>query len=238
MNIEKIFSLSFKLFNSTIASVLPFIALYSIFSILINYLTGFSEFLDLSLLSESSTPYDLISVSCTYGMNLLYSILIIQFIFSKINNIPIKLNFNLIIKSAFRITGIYLIIFFPAILITFILIPLIGENITLLLLAIPILYFITFFSSYLIINEQKNIFESIILSYVLIKENLSKVAVLAGLNIIFIFIMFYLATIISSIFPIIINHILANIQSYFISIFNIQFYYLIKTQNNHQNFSE
>ena len=235
MNIEKIFSLSFKLFNATIRSVLPFIVLYSIFFILINYFTNFSEFSEEYLLSTTNNTYDLLSLFIVYGINLLYSIVIIQFIFSKITNTSI--NLNLVTISALRITGLYIIIFMPSILIIISLFSFIPAA-DIFLLAIPVLYFITFFSQYLIIAQQKNIVESIILSYNIVKQNLSKVIILVFINITFIILMVYLAAIIGSVLPIAINSILLNIQSYFISIFNIQFYYLITSQANEKHFSE
>jgi len=235
MNIEKIFSLSFKLFNATIRSVLPFIVLYSIFFILINYFTNFSEFSEEYLLSTTNNTYDLLSLFIVYGINLLYSIVIIQFIFSKITNNSI--NLNLLTISALRITGLYIIIFMPSILISISLFSFIPAA-DIFLLAIPVLYFITFFSQYLIIAQQKNIVESIILSYNIVKQNLSKVIILVFINITFIILMVYLAAIIGSVLPIAINSILLNIQSYFISIFNIQFYYLITSQSNEKYFSE
>ena len=235
MNIEKIFLLSFKLFNTTIRSVLPFIALYSMCFIFINYFTNFSEFSEEYLLSTPNNTYDLISLFIIYGINLVYSILIIQFIFSKINKT--RINLSLIIISALRITGLYIIIFIPSILISISLFSFIPAA-DIFLLAIPFLYFITFFSQYLIIAQQKNIIESIILSYNLVKQNLSKVIILVFINIMFIILMVYLATIIGSVLPIVINSILLNIQSYFISIFNIQFYYLITSQANEKYFSE
>ena len=235
MNIEKIFSLSFKLFNATIKSVLPFIVLYSIFFIFINYFTNFSEFSEEYLLSTPNNTYDLLSVFIVYSINLVYSIVIIQFIFSKINNTSI--NLNLITISALRITGLYIIIFMPSILISISFFSFIPAA-DILLLAIPVSYLITFFSQYLIISQQKNIVESIILSYKIVKQHLSKVIILVFINIIFIIMMVYLAAIIGSVLPIAINSILLNIQAYFISIFNIQFYYFITSQANEKYFSE
>ena len=209
--------------------------MYSIFFILINYFTNFSEFSEEYLLSTTNNTYALLSLFIIYGINLLYSIVIIQFIFSKITNTSI--NLNLITISALRITGLYIIIFMPAILISISLFPFIPAA-DIFLLAIPVLYFITFFSQYLIIAQQKNIVESIILSYNIVKQNLSKVIILVFINITFIILMVYLAAIIGSVLPIAINSILLNIQSYFISIFNIQFYYLITSQANEKYFSE
>ena len=86
MNIDKIFYKSFKFFNDTINSVLPFIVFYSIIIILINYLFGSSELSEENLLLYSISIESIISLLITYFINLLYSILIIQFIFSKIKS--------------------------------------------------------------------------------------------------------------------------------------------------------
>ena len=229
MNIDKLFSSSFKLFNATISSILPFIVLYSIFFILVNYFFGFSTNSENYLLLSPNVN-DLISLLITYIINLFYSILIIEFIFSKMNAQKITVNINYIIISAYRITGLYFIIFIPAIIISMSLVPIIPIA-DILLLAIPILYFITFFSQYLIIEKQYNIIGSIIVSYTIIKDNLSKVFILIFLNIMFIMLMLYLSIIIGQFLPIA-NAILLNVQLYFISIFNIQFYYIINS--NHQ----
>ena len=122
------------------------------------------------LLSTPNNTYDLLSVFIVYSINLVYSIVIIQFIFSKINNTSI--NLNLITISALRITGLYIIIFMPSILISISFFSFIPAA-DILLLAIPVSYLITFFSQYLIISQQKNIVESIILSYKIVKQHLS-----------------------------------------------------------------
>ena len=233
MNIDKLFSSSFKLFNATISSILPFIVLYSIFFILVNYFFGFSANSENYLLLSPNVN-DLISLLITYIINLFYSILIIEFIFSKMNAQKITFNINYIIISAYRITGLYFIIFIPAIIISMSLVPIIPIA-DILLLTIPILYFITFFSQYLIIEKQYNIIGSIIMSHTIIKDNLSKVFILIFLNIMFIMLMLYLSIIIGQFLPMA-NAILLNVQLYFISIFNIQFYYIINS--NHQVFPD
>jgi len=103
---------------------------------------------------------------------------------------------------------------------------------------IPLLLFITIFSNYLIIDNQKNIIESIIGSYQIITNNLSETLILLMINIVFIFFIIILSVIGGQILPIILSSILINILNYFISIFNIQFYYLINSQFNGKNINE
>jgi len=103
---------------------------------------------------------------------------------------------------------------------------------------IPFLLFITIFSNYLIINNQKNIMESIIGSYQIIADNLSETLILVMINIVFIFFIIVLSVIGEQIMPMVLSSILINILNYFISIFNIQFYCLIKPQFNGQNINE
>ncbi|MDC0145392.1 hypothetical protein OAI93_02215 [bacterium] len=103
---------------------------------------------------------------------------------------------------------------------------------------IPLLLFITIFSNYLIINNQKNIVESIIGSYQIIVNNLSETLILVMINIVFIFFIIIVSVIGGQILPIILSSILINILNYFISIFNIQFYYLINSKFNSANINE
>ena len=237
MNIEKIFSVSTKLFNDTIRSILPFILLYSIFAIFINYFSQISK-LSEELIIAPTNFFDVIMLLISYSINLLYSILIIQFIISKRNHSNLKFNLNSIMQMAIKITTLYLIIFIPGIIlwiITNIIINLRLANIFLLL--IPFLYLITFFSQYFIIEKQKNIFESILLSYSLITKNVNKFFVLMAINFFFLIIIFYIAIFLGQ-FMISINSILINIQLYFITIFNIQYYFYLKKTEDKVSFDE
>jgi len=113
-----------------------------------------------------------------------------------------------------------------------------NANASFLLGIIPFFLFITIFANYLIINNQKNIIESIIGSYQIITNNLSETLILVMINIVFIFFIIIVAFIGGNILPIVFSSILINILNYFISIFNIQFYYLINSQFNGKNINE
>lgn len=233
MNIEKILSLSFSLFNKTLRSILPFIVFYNILVIFITYFFSIESVIDSSIM----TVHTIIPVSFIYIIQLLYFILITQFIFNKIKKTKIRFNIIIVIQSFLRIIGVYLLILVLPIIIIMGLISLHSGSFFLLGI-IPLLLFITIFSNYLIINNQKNIIESIIGSYQIISNNLSETLILVMINIIFIFFIITVSIIVEDALPIVLNSILINILNYFISIFNIQFYYLINFQCNGQNINE
>ena len=106
MNIEKIFSLSFKIFNQTIRFVLPFIVFYTIFLFLVN--VDINQIIESEGSSNVSTLYSAPQLLIIMVMQLLYFILMTQFIFSKINNIKISFNLKLVIESLFKIIGLYI----------------------------------------------------------------------------------------------------------------------------------
>ena len=233
MNIETIFLLSFKIFNKTLRSVLPFIVFYNIFVILITYFFSVDSIIDSSIITLQA----IIPLLFIYIIQLLYFILITQFIFNKIKKTKIRFNIIIVIQSLLRIIGLYLFTLVPPIIIIMGLISL-NSGSSFLLGVIPLLLFITIFSNYLIINNQKNIVESIIGSYQIIVNNLSETLILVMINIVFIFFIIIVSVIGGKILPIVLSSILINILNYFISIFNIQFYYLINSKFNSVNINE
>jgi len=233
MNIEKIFALSLKNFNKTLRSVLPFIVFYNIFVIFITYFFSIESIIDSSII----TLQTIIPLLFIYIIQLLYFILITQFIFNKIKKTKIRFNIIIVIQSLLRIIGVYLLILVPPIIMIMGLISL-NVGSFFLLGIIPLLLFITIFSNYLIINNQKNIVESIIGSYQIIVNNLSETLILVMINIVFIFFIIIVSVIGGQILPIVLSSILINILNYFISIFNIQFYYLINSKFNSANINE
>jgi len=233
MNIETIFSLSFKIFNKTLRSIIPFILFYNIFVILISY---FFEIENITY-SIDTQLYTIIPLLSIYIIQLIYFILITQFIFNKINNTKIHFNIIRIIKSLINIIGLYLLIFIPPIIIITGLMS-INSGAFFLLGIIPILLFVTIFANYLIINNQKNIIESIIGSYKIITNHLSETIILVMINIVFVFFVIIITAIGNQILPIILSSFLVNILNYFISIFNIYFYYLLNSKFNRKNINE
>ena len=237
MNIEKIFSVSTKLFNDTIRSILPFILLYSIFFIYLNYFASFSKVSE-ELIIAPTNFFDVIILLITYSINLLYSILIIKFIMNKTKNSNLKFNINSIMKMAIKITALYLIIFIPGFILWIITNMTINFRIAnIFLLLIPFLYFVTFFSQYFIVEKEKDLFESILLSHSLIAKNLNKFFILILINFFFLIVIFYI-TIFLGQFMISINSILINIQLYFVTIFNIQYYFYLNQSMNKVSFDE
>ena len=233
MNIETIFSLNFKIFNKTLRSIIPFILFYNIFVILISY---FFEIENITY-SIDTQLYTIIPLLSIYIIQLIYFILITQFIFNKINNTKIHFNIIRIIKSLINIIGLYLLIFIPPIIIITGLMS-INSGAFFLLGIIPILLFVTIFANYLIINNQKNIIESIIGSYKIITNHLSETIILVMINIVFVFFVIIITAIGNQILPIILSSFLVNILNYFISIFNIYFYYLLNSKFNRKNINE
>ena len=233
MNIETIFSLSFKIFNKTLRSIIPFILFYNIFVILISY---FFEIENITY-SIDTQLYTIIPLLSIYIIQLIYFILITQFIFDKINNTKIHFNIIRIIKSLINIIGLYLLIFIPPIIIITGLMS-INSGAFFLLGIIPILLFVTIFANYLIINNKKNIIESIIGSYKIITNHLSETIILVMINIVFVFFVIIITAIGNQILPIILSSFLVNILNYFISIFNIYFYYLLNSKFNRKNINE
>ena len=93
MNIEKILSLSFSLFNKTLRSILPFIVFYNILVIFITYFFSIESIIDSSIM----TVHTIIPVLFIYIIQLLYFILITQFIFNKIKKAKIRFNIIIVI---------------------------------------------------------------------------------------------------------------------------------------------
>ena len=225
MNIEKIFSPSFKIFSQTISSVVLFIIVYTVF------LSFFSIEMDKAF--SLSNDISIIYLFIAFFTQLLYFILVTQFIFHQITKTKIIFNIKFIIESIYKIIGLYILILVPSISIIIIFIS-IHQGASILFGIIPILLFITIFSNYIIINEQKNIFESIADSYVIVKNNLSEVLILVMINIIFLFFIVMLSSIGLAI-SLLFGSVLINIFNYFTSIFNIQFYYLLTSRSRNNN---
>ena len=102
---------------------------------------------------------------------------------------------------------------------------------------IPIFYFITYFSKYLIIDENQGVIESILTSYYMIKSNFIDFTKLVSINILMLFIIFYTIVLIGSFFENLLT-IIINIQFYFLTIFNVYFYFSLKSLNNEGTESE
>ena len=230
MNIEKIFSLSFNIFKHTVRSILSIIILYSISLLFIT--------IDIQIfvnsISENSSPEEVLelipikNVLIGVLIQLLYFILITQFIFHKINKTKVKFNLKLISQSIVKIIGLsILILILPIFIITIFIV--INQGASFLFGIIPFLIFVTIFSPYLIISQSENIMQSIFKSYMIVTNNLSAIIILIMINVAFWYLL-QIATSIGQILSPLIGVIVANILNYLFSIFNIQFYFLLKTK--------
>ena len=230
MNIEKIFSLSFKIFKHTVRSILSIIILYSISLLFIT--------IDIQIfvnsISDNSSPEEVLelipikNVLIGVLIQLLYFILITQFIFHKINKTKVKFNLKLISQSIVKIIGLsILILILPIFIITIFIV--INPGASFLFGIIPFLIFVTIFSPYLIISQSENTMLSIFKSYMIVTNNLSAIIILIMINVAFWYLL-QIATSIGQILSPLIGVIVANILNYLFSIFNIQFYFLLKTK--------
>ena len=221
MNIEKNFSLSFKIFKHTVQSILPFIILYTVCLFFVS--------IDIEIiLNRTEGDIPITNLVIGFVVQLLYFIFITQFIFHKINKTKVKFNLKLIIESIYKIIGLYALILIPPIFIITVLIS-INPGASFLFGIIPFLLFVTIFSNYLIINQSENIIQSIIKSYMIVTNNLSAVIILIMINIAFWFLI-NIAAALGQTFSPLIGIIFANILNYLVSIFNIQFYFLLNTK--------
>ena len=240
MNIEKIFSKGYQLFVQTFTTVAPAIVLYSLFnaglSIALDYIFGttnnMDDLLNSPLSSEEIPDINSMGILLNYFIlslcQMIYYVAFIQFIFSKIYKANLKFNLSASIKSAFKIIGIYILVTGAPLVISIIL----DDSGLLFMLGFFILYLITHFAPYFIINQNKNIIESMLLSYDLIKNNTFNYLLLRGMHLIITFIMlilflqFYSLQIVFLLKPVMIGF-----GTYLMWIFDVYFYYSANNTN-------
>ena len=102
---------------------------------------------------------------------------------------------------------------------------------------IPIFYFTTYFSKYLIIEQNQSIIESILTSYYMISSNFINFIKLLSINLLMLFVIFYTIVLIGSFSQHLIT-VIINIQFYFLTIFNVYFYFSLKSFDNEGDESE
>ena len=238
---EKIFIRSFDLFKKSIQRVLPYILFYGFIMILISIymLPQVQKNTDLEQQINDLINYNFFFyLILIYFLNSIYSILFTQFIIFKIKNK--KMVFNVMVIFKFLIKYILvdsIILIFPIILgliINFSFGTVIGDN---FLILIPLIYFITYFSKYLIIDKNQGVSESLLTSYFIIQSSFGLFLKFILVNFLFIVIIIYTSILIGNIFQFFSTAIL-NMQIYFISIFNIYFYYFIDSSNVTENIYE
>ena len=238
---EKIFTSSFDLFKKSIQRVLPYILFYGFMMILISIyiLPPTDKSIDFEQQLNDLINYNFFFyLILIYFLNSVYSILFTQFIIFKIKNKKIVFNVMEILKFLIKYIVIdSIILIFPimsGIIVNFSFGTVIGDN---FLILIPLIYFITYFSKYLIIDKNQGISESLFTSYYIIQSSFGLFLKFILVNFLFIVIIIYTSVLIGNIFQFFSTAIL-NMQIYFISIFNIYFYYFIKSSNNKENIYE
>lgn len=238
---EKIFTSSFDLFKKSIQRVLPYILFYGFMMILISIyiLPPTDKSIDFEQQLNDLINYNFFFyLILIYFLNSVYSILFTQFIIFKIKNKKIVFNVMEILKFLIKYIVIdSIILIFPimsGIIVNFSFGTVIGDN---FLILIPLIYFITYFSKYLIIDKNQGISESLFTSYYIIQSSFGLFLKFILVNFLFIVIIIYTSILIGNIFQFFSTAIL-NMQIYFISIFNIYFYYFIKSSNNKENIYE
>jgi len=239
--VEKIFTSSFDLFKKSIQRVLPYILFYGFMMILISIyiLPPTDKSIDFEQQLNDLINYNFFFyLILIYFLNSVYSILFTQFIIFKIKNKKIVFNVMEILKFLIKYIVIdSIILIFPimsGIIVNFSFGTVIGDN---FLILIPLIYFITYFSKYLIIDKNQGISESLFTSYYIIQSSFGLFLKFILVNFLFIVIIIYTSVLIGNIFQFFSTAIL-NMQIYFISIFNIYFYYFIKSSNNKENIYE
>tara|TARA_B100000900_G_scaffold413385_2_gene437244 strand:+ start:601 stop:1320 length:720 start_codon:yes stop_codon:yes gene_type:complete len=239
--VEKILISSYNLFTTSIQKVLPYILFYG-------FLMNFIAIYALPAIGETIENQQQINGLISYNFffyllliyffNSIYSILFTQFIISKIKNEKIVFNINLIFIFLVKFVAIdSFVLIFPIILgliVNFTFGTIIGDN---FLILIPLIYFITYFSKYLIIDKNLGISESLLTSYYIIQSRFGIFFKFILINFLFVVIILYTSILIGNILQFFSTAIL-NIQIYFISIFNIYFYYLIKPSNEIENIND
>ncbi len=238
---EKIFTSSFDLFKKSIQRVLPYILFYGFMMILISIyiLPPTDKSIDFEQQLNDLINYNFFFyLILIYFLNSIYSILFTQFIIFKIKNKKIVFNVMEILKFLIKYIVIdSIILIFPimsGIIVNFSFGTVIGDN---FLILIPLIYFITYFSKYLIIDKNQGISESLFTSYYIIQSSFGLFLKFILVNFLFIVIIIYTSILIGNIFQFFSTAIL-NMQIYFISIFNIYFYYFIKSSNITENIYE
>ena len=238
---EKIFTSSFDLFKKSIQRVLPYILFYGFMMILISIyiLPPTDKSIDFEQQLNDLINYNFFFyLILIYFLNSVYSILFTQFIIFKIKNKKIVFNVMEILKFLIKYIVIdSIILIFPimsGIIVNFSFGTVIGDN---FLILIPLIYFITYFSKYLIIDKNQGISESLFTSYYIIQSSFGLFLKFILVNFLFIVIIIYTSILIGNIFQFFSTAIL-NMQIYFISIFNIYFYYFIKSSNITENIYE
>jgi len=236
---EKFFNFSITTFRNSISSALPYILVYSLTNILISFFIQFPELnedLESSMGSFDENLFTYLVI--IFLLRSIYDISILKLIICKIKKQKIIFNIASMLNYLFRVMFIDIFWIFIPIALALLFFAFLGSSmIDYFFVLIPIFYLITYFSKYLIIDENQGVIESILTSYYMIKSNFIDFTKLVSINILMLFIIFYTIVLIGSFFENLLT-IIINIQFYFLTIFNVYFYFSLKSLNNEGTESE
>lgn len=230
---EKFFNFSITTFRTSIMSVLPYILVYSLINIFISYFIQFPELnQDFESNIDSFDENIFIYLLIIFLVRSIYDISILKLIICRIKKQKVIFNIVSMFTYLYKVVLIDIFWIFSPIALVFLFFTFTGSSITeYFFILIPTFYFITYFSKYLIIDENQGIIESILTSYYMIKSNFIEFIKLLSINLLMLFIIIYTIALLGSFFQLL-STIVISIQFYFLTIFNVYFYFSLKSLRN------
>lgn len=233
---ENFFNFSITTFRNSISSALPYILVYSLTNIFLSFFIQFPEFNEDLESSIDSFDINLFTyLLIIFFVRSIYDISILKLIICKIKKQKVIFNIASMLNYLHKVIIIDIVWIFIPIALALLFFTLTGSHmLDYFFILIPIFYFTTYFSKYLIIEQNQSIIESILTSYYMIKSHFIDFIKLISINLLMLFIIFYTIVLMGSFFPHLLT-IIINIQFYFLTIFNVYFYFSLKSFNDEGN---
>ena len=233
---ENFFNFSITTFRNSISSALPYILVYSLTNIFLSFFIQFPEFNEDLESSIDSFDINLFTyLLIIFFVRSIYDISILKLIICKIKKQKVIFNIASMLNYLHKVIIIDIVWIFIPIALALLFFTLTGSSmLDYFFILIPIFYFTTYFSKYLIIEQNQSIIESILTSYYMIKSHFIDFIKLISINLLMLFIIFYTIVLMGSFFPHLLT-IIINIQFYFLTIFNVYFYFSLKSFNDEGN---
>ena len=232
---EKFFNFSITTFRNSISSALPYILVYSLTNIFISFFIQFPELnedLESSMGSFDKNLFTYLLI--IFLLRSIYDISILKLIICKIKKQKVIFNITSMLIYLYKVVLIDVFWIFSPIALALLFFAFSGSTmIDYFFVLIPIFYFTTYFSKYLIIEQNQSIIESILTSYYMISSNFIDFIKLISINLLMLFVIFYTVVLIGSFSQQLITLII-NVQFYFLTIFNVYFYLSLKSFNNNE----
>ncbi len=233
---ENFFNFSITTFRNSISSALPYILVYSLTNIFLSFFIQFPEFNEDLESSIDSFDINLFTyLLIIFFVRSIYDISILKLIICKIKKQKVIFNIASMLNYLHKVIIIDIVWIFIPIALALLFFTLTGSPmLDYFFILIPIFYFTTYFSKYLIIEQNQSIIESILTSYYMIKSHFIDFIKLISINLLMLFVIFYTIVLMGSFFPHLLT-IIINIQFYFLTIFNVYFYFSLKSFNDEGN---